>query len=498
MLLMKNWKIAGLIFVIALLPRVIDLGIFLTADEKNWLSRSYEFIRAFKDWRFNDMLQTTHPGVTVLWTVGAAVTAKMIGSNIPFSIDNLRHFVAAAQWPVAGLNAIAIVAIYWLLQRLFNNRWLAGLATLFMALNPFLIGYARVAHVDALLGSLMFLAALATLLYVKEKRAERWLVGSGILTGLAILTKIPGIFLLPFFILTALVYRRWRLRDLVLWGLIVGVVIVVLWPALLWVPDPQGNVLLVKRDVGQAALTPHHMADTYSVEAWHYPAALLTRTTPIVLVLSVGAVLILAWRARFREDRRVEWLLVAYVLFFVLMMTLGAKKGDRYVLPVFFALDTLAAWVVVQIGIKWRRLAVGLGAASVIYLGGLAVYNHPYAIAYSSPWWPDNLSQELGWGEGLEQVGAWLSKNDPQAVVASWYPEELQAYTSARVAHLNTHEQPNIDYVVLYRNMFGRAPDHPANDFIDEYFKKREPVFVAKALGKEFAWVYLRTKATEE
>ncbi|MEK7557186.1 MAG: DUF6212 domain-containing protein, partial [Patescibacteria group bacterium] len=45
-------------------------------------------------------------------------------------------------------------------------------------------------------------------------------------------------------------------------------------------------------------------------------------------------------------------------------------------------------------------------------------------------------------------------------------------------------------YVVLYRNMFGRAPDHYANNFIDEYYKKREPIFVAKVAGEEFAWVY--------
>jgi hypothetical protein len=100
------------------------------------------------------------------------------------------------------------------------------------------------------------------------------------------------------------------------------------------------------------------------------------------------------------------------------------------------------------------------------------------------------LSQELGWGEGLEQVGAWLSEHDGQATVASWYPEELGAYTSAHVAHINAHEQPRVHYVVLYHNMFGRPADHPANDFIDEYYKKRKPVFVATIRGKEFAWVY--------
>ena len=37
----KKWEIimAGLILAVAMMPRVIDLGVFLTADEKNWIGR---------------------------------------------------------------------------------------------------------------------------------------------------------------------------------------------------------------------------------------------------------------------------------------------------------------------------------------------------------------------------------------------------------------------------------------------------------------------------
>src|SRR3990167_9396247 len=63
---------------------------------------------------------------------------------------------------------------------------------------------------------------------------------------------------------------------------------------------------------------------------------------------------------------------------------------------------------------------------------------------------------------------------------ASWYPEELDVYTNGPVAHINSHLQNQVRFVVLYRNMFGREPSHYANDFIDEYYKKMEPVFVVK------------------
>lgn len=539
------------LFIIAALPRLTDLGIFLTADEKNWMGRSYEFIRAFKDWRFNDMMQTTHPGVTTMWLSGTAITLKMLLSHIPFSFRNLAHFAAAAQFPIALATAVAVPAIYIVLRQLLWQRGefyqrgslfaLPLIASSFIALNPFLIGYSRVVHVDALLASLLFLAALATIIYAQREYSQTWLVVSAVLTGLAVLTKAPAVFMVPFFGLVVLVYEgkrffsrivfRERMRDAVLWLLLVVLLFVLLWPAILWVPNPEGNVLLLKRDIGRAAITPHHMVEDYTLSFWHYPATLLTRMTPLIQML---VALFLIWlavatikgtrvgkqsEAQEKEliggyelrvtnyELRILWLLVAYVFFFVIMMTLGAKKGDRYLLPVFPALDVLAALGLVVAAVLLARLC-GYWLTGITYLRRerlfltttssfaavclvFIVYTyHPYAIAYSNPLFPSDLSQELGWGEGLEQVASWLNNQAPDVTVASWYPEELGAYTTTRVAHINAHEQGTVRYVVLYRNMFGRAPDHPANDFIDLYYKKKEPVFVAYVAGKPFAWVY--------
>ncbi|MFH1354157.1 MAG: glycosyltransferase family 39 protein [bacterium] len=521
------------LLVLALVPRMADLGVFLTADEKNWIGRSYEFVRAFKDWRFNDMLQTTHPGVTTLWLSGAAITAKILISHIPFSFQNLFFFVRVAQFPIALVNSLTVPAIYLLLRQIFPKRsGLAVLAGAIIALDPFLIGYSRVVHVDALMAGFLFLAALATILYVQKSYARNWLIASACLSGLAVLTKAPAVFIVPFYILVVLVQEKrkffgWaafreRGRDFVLWLLIIGLMFVLLWPAMLWVENPEGNLLVLKRDLVIATSTPHHMSEGYTVNPIFYVYTLLTRTTPVTLGLALLVVIIFASRIppslKLRRAslsplfsasavRSAVYLLIAYIFFFVVMMTLGAKKGDRYILPVFLAIDVLAAVGVfyasriisnfpslrpARAGFRRARQFSNtvLGTLVVLYLGFTVYSYHPYAIAYSNPFFPDNLSQELGWGEGLEQVGAWLNVNDPDAVVASWYPEELGAYTTAGVAHINAHEQPRVHYVVLYHNMFGRAPDHYANDFIDEYYKKLEPVFVARAHGKEYAWVY--------
>jgi 4-amino-4-deoxy-L-arabinose transferase-like glycosyltransferase len=521
---LEIFLVVGLVL-LSLLPRVIDLGMFLTADEKNWIGRSYEFIRAFKDWRFNDMLQTTHPGVTTLWLAGVFVSARMVVGHIPFNFNNLVHFIEYAQWPIAVVNALFVPLVYWLLRRLLKDRVWPLLGATFIALNPIIIGYSRLVHVDALLMNFMLVASLSLLLYAKNNFTWKWLVVSAVAGGLAFLTKAPAVFLIPYFGLVVIIFcpkvfvRKElfidRSRELLLWLIIVGLLFVILWPAILWVENPEGNVLLLKRDIGRAVVTPHHMAESYKVDVSYYFYTLLSRTSPLVQVATVVFVVWLvgvtvnkdrkaSWEVNEKEDLRVVWLLLLYVFFFLVMMTLGAKKGDRYILPVFPVLDILAAGGVLLVADlvggwlrRWPDRPVSRKLGSLVVVGvvvlGLAytvnIY-HPYAIAYSNPVWPDNLSQELGWGEGLEQVGEWLNKNAPQAVVASWYPEELAAFTTAQVAHINAHEQGKVGYIVLYKNMFGRAPDHPANDFIDEYYKKREPVFVAEAVGKEFAWVY--------
>ncbi|MEK7499122.1 MAG: glycosyltransferase family 39 protein, partial [Patescibacteria group bacterium] len=317
----QNIALIGLLLAISLATRTLNLGTFLTADEKTWLGRSYEFIRAFKDVRFNDMLQTTHPGVTTLWTAGIAVTTKMFVSGVPFTNATLFHFIKSAQFSIAFLNACAVPVIYIFLYALLKRRDIAFFAALLIALNPLLIGYSRVVHVDALLGSLLTLAVLASMLYARSLERQ-WLIASAVLSALALLTKIPAVFILPFIVCALIVYyviparepesrqsTTWipgqarddirlflinRFRDALIWLLIVTLMILIIWPALLWVPNPVGNVLAVKRDISVAATTPHNMSEDYSLNPYHYPAALLSRSTPVSLIGTILGLIAIA------------------------------------------------------------------------------------------------------------------------------------------------------------------------------------------------------------
>jgi len=514
----KNNKVvlfeALIILIVALVPRLYGIGLFLTADEKNWVNRSAEFIKAWRHLRINDTLQTTHPGITVLWVSGLAVYTAQLVYHTVFNMQDILKFVAFAQVPMAVVNSLLVVAIFIVLRKLLP-RSLAFIAGLALALDPYLIGFSKIVHVDAFLTGFLAVALLLLILYDKTKsRKVYWF--SAIFTALAIITKIPAIAILPvagiLFALRANIFHKkvfWKQFKLYGgWLAIVAVVVVLLWPSLWWVPHPMDNIGQVGKDMKVATLQPHDMDEPYTLEAWHYPSTLLTRST---ISVEIGVVLLISLLC-FRRTRekifqlahwRILFFLALFVLIFMVEMTIGAKKGDRYVLPVFPAviiLGCVGIYGAVDIFNKKRfsKYAQNSVIAILVLVSAIValIKLGPYELAYYNPIFPPNMSQELGWGEGFDKVAKFLDAQPNKNYVASWYPDELGALTKKTVLTISAYQENRIGYVVLYRNMFGRNPDHWANDFIDEYYKKRTPIFTAIVNGLEYAWVYRQPVVT--
>nr|MBA3555658.1 glycosyltransferase family 39 protein [Gemmatimonadales bacterium] len=173
------------------------------------------------------------------------------------------------------------------------------LGFLLIAADPFHIALSRVLHVDALASSLMLLALLAYLNYLHRGRRGRDLVVSGVAAGLAWLTKVPALFLVPF--IGALTLRHlWSVRHgprrvslgevgaaarpFVLWGAVGLLVFVIVWPAM-WV-DPVTILRTMARDALGLAKSGHQEAPLFFNGAivrdpgWlFYPITYLWRTT---------------------------------------------------------------------------------------------------------------------------------------------------------------------------------------------------------------------------
>ncbi len=182
--------------------------------------------------------------------------------------------------------ALTILLIGWSTSRWYGRK--AGLiAAISMVLMPRLFAHGHIASLETFIG----LFYVATVLYV----ADRWTRGdrpswsavslSGILLGLALLTKIQAI-LLPIPIALWALWH-WRLRavlPIILFGLIGVIVFFISWPWL-WL-DPVAHISeYLGRTTDRLTLYCYYMglkwADTDV--PWHYAAVMFAVTVPVGL-----------------------------------------------------------------------------------------------------------------------------------------------------------------------------------------------------------------------
>ena len=546
------------LFFLALLPRVFGLHRFLTPDENLWVGRAAGFIDALSRGDLVGTFQVGHPGVTTRWTAGVAMLLQYLPTvtwtdgqiwlaeqpitEIP---NHLMDVLVAVRLPTVLLFALLVVAVYFLARRLVGGET-ALLGAVLLALDPFGLAMSRVIHHDALSTIFMTLSILGFAVWLQGTQ-RRWLVVSGVAAGLAFLSKATAVFLGPAVLLIALGYplsRRtviqWKRLawSLVLWGLIAVVVFVALWPAM-WV-DPAGTVWgVIDKATGYAA-SPHERDNFFMGQLrpdpgpLFYPIATAFRLTPVTL-LGVLMSVIALWqglrrRAEEYERERALWLLTfaVYVVLFTVMMSIGAKKFDRYLLPVFPFLDLLAAagWIAMvqwissrisglggrtapsdgQLGSGWNWVSRRVFAPTLILLLMLQALSslpaYPYYLTAYNPLL-GGIGQAarvllVGWGEGYDQVADYLNEkpNAADLNVATWYSAQTMTYLfhghswdvrADRQEPIGVFPWTQAGYMVVYINQLQREIP---NRTVLEFFGSLEPEHVVNLDGLDYAWIY--------
>jgi hypothetical protein len=398
-------------------------------------------------------------------------------------------------------------------------------AGVFLALDPFFTAQSKMIHVDALLSSLMLISAL---LLIRHLDTKRWteLALSGIFGGLALLTKSPALFLIPFAGLTLalghlpgegltslLRVSTWRklvgrtLRGLAIWSAAATVVVFLLWPAM-WV-RPVRTVSGILLD---GAL--HHAEQSHPFPQFflgetvrdlgpsYYPAILAWKLT-LVTLPALGLALWFGIRHRRREGSRTPRFLFVYAAAFLLQMTLSAKKTSRYVLPAFLALDVLAAWGLVRglEAFRTRRTWLTARRASVLLVGILVVHGalalrvHPYPGAHHNLLLGGSrvarhIFQFGDQGEGLDRAARYLNQKpgagfltvgicDPGNLM---FRENFEGVTKP-INHTT------VDYRVFYVNDIQRAVRFEHCDTYWEACRSEGPVWTASLDGVPYVWV---------
>ena len=516
-----------LIFLVALLPRILSLNAFITWDEPKWTNRSLRFLSALQKGKWKKTFRVGHPGVTTMWLGAAGLTLQCrlrpdacedlsllsASSGEQYeseeALKQLPRLLPAAKMPIAFVIAASVVSMYLLARRLFRPP-IALLGAALIATDPFYLAHSRMLHLDALTTTFMTLSLLALLVHLSG-RGSRMVALSGALMGLAVLSKSSALFMVPFAGL-ALATAAWRehgaskqairktLLPFALWVGAATATFVILWPAM-WV-DPLGAVRgVLEKGIGYAQ-SPHANLNFFWGEVRadpgpaFYPVALLFRMTPLTVIGLAAVIPLLLSRGREKPPLLIA--LLAYALLFGLFMTIGAKKFDRYLLPVFPALDIAAAVGLVKLVDKYTSRQVDKGRfplfpCLLVSLSTCFILSyHPYYLSYYNPLLGGGAQAvkaiSVGWGEGMDQVASYLNQKEgaDELRVAAWV---LPGFTPFFHGHPTTFLRftaAKADYVVFYITDVQRRFHKSAHAIFDV----QEPEHVVRIHGVDYAWIY--------
>jgi hypothetical protein len=452
-----GWTVPSLLTLLYLVPRLMDRSQVVTIDEAFWLARSANFYRALWQGDLAATFQFAHPGVTTMWAgmVGYWFAAPDYVNAYDTNLDHvytihqrLREMglleldvLAATRSAKIGLQAILyLLSLIWL-RRLFGGT-IAVVAGAIIALDPFLIAHDRRLHVDGLAAISSFTAvlALADAVMGNRRRVVPWIV-AGCLAAVAWLSRITGLALIGVTGIVLLIHVpvenhgslvdriRTAMRDGMVWIAAALVTTVVLWPVLWVAPD---RVLSFTLDwVSGAAADGHEqplyfMGEIYTGDPGptFYPITIVWRLSVASSVgLLLTAVALAVPRVRRTLPERVVragGILLLFAVISVAAMTLGAKKFDRYVLPIYPVLDTIAAIGIVA-SLRWllprreqaRRVAMSAALATLLLTQAVVTlgYRPYYIVAYNPLLGGADAAAHvlhMGSGEGVDAAARWV------------------------------------------------------------------------------------------
>lgn len=512
---------------------------------------------------------TTWLGGVSIWIA----SGKQSVSEWVKSVQFFSHqMLACVRLPIAILSGVLILLIGGLLYRLFGSS-LAAVGTVFLVIEPFLLAQTRRVHTDVLTSEFLFLTLLLWICYLEDiTQKRRDLIFSGICFALACLTKSHASVFLLFLPFILFWYVRQHglssakmLMSVFLFCSTTLFTVLGIWPylwtfklgpkpifpflfcgcagMLLWSWRKLSTYVSFSRlellflsiglllSIGLACSAATHVLERmyaalinahelpklflgnirYNTGPLFYPIMAFVWSAPLTIPLTILA-LYGAWRQRHQNEKvfRIAIVLIVFSLFYLIGLSIVAKKIARYIVIYLPAVSLLSAMGAIYIAQQFSKRGYRyLFLAVIVILQVVPVLTlHPYYITYHFPllsgkWISENTT--VGGGVGLDVAADYLNaKSDAENlnVRVSRFSTGLNKYFVGKIWKRNRKTQLrdiDLDYDVEYsriRQIQGDPIDsHPKHGTPAAVLQlqntfARELECVVRLNGVDYVWIY--------
>jgi len=312
-----------------------------------------------------------------------------------------------------------------------DRRYGAGsgvLAAVLFAIDPNILAHSHLVTPDICVTTFSFIAVYYLWRLLSESRSRHAWWG-GVALGLALLSKFPGLLMLPVCIALVGLWRasgrpvRWRGC-----GIFVGVMTAVWLVGYRFDPTPYFQGLAFQREHAAGGEAGFLFGQVASHGWWYYYAAAFALKTPLALIALLGTsivILVRHWNARtLLEDSFLILPSVAVLGFF--SVEHQQSIGLRYILPIYPFLIVLASRAATLATTKGLgRIFVGL---TVAWAAASSFWVFPHYLAYfnESIGGPSHgyqylVDSNLDWGQELKDLKRYMDDHQIAKVYLSYF-----------------------------------------------------------------------------
>ncbi|HOS88693.1 MAG TPA: glycosyltransferase family 39 protein [bacterium] len=460
----------------------------INVDQFLWYDRTEKFFKAISEGKFASTYQQYHPGVTLMYLIGLGrlVYQKFTGDYSSWADITYENFGTYNFYTKLFVVIFCLLIIFYsafVIYKITSSRKMS-LAFLFLLfLESYYVGLIRNLHMDGILSVLIFSSVLSYY-YGARSKLLKYVIFSGILFGLGLLTKSPSIFILPFcgIIFLSLFIKRkedrkWLVQKTVIWALIAGLVFFALFPAMWVVPLDTLRRIIYDGvlDTGVSGGFNHFVNGMRVRDPGFsfYFLVLKYRLTPVMQFLLIFFVIYSLYiflskkNNKLKQKEEIPGIVLLSFLFFLIYFAAFIslkKKTDRYMSPVypFFAFIASYSFFKLEDLMEKGKKKFALLIFKVLVLVGIGYYSwniitiKPYFMAYYNHLWggirkaKNQIYLNQG-GIGVFEIAGYLhSLNLPEnPKIAVSNERELSVVTKYHVTAPNPADRKSYDLIIV-------------------------------------------------